>query len=115
MLTRLRKTSPRNVTILNNLAFVLIKGEGRVSEGIAMISGALSLEPQNVSLMVSLGSAHLEAGDLQRAQNLLERALKLATENAQALEQLSRLYRRLGDTAGLERLSRRRQLIANNE
>lgn len=115
VLTRLRKTNPRNVTILNNLAFVLIKGEGRVSEGIAMISEALSLEPQNVSLMVSLGSAHLEAGDLQRAQNLLERALELAPENAQALEQLSRLFRRMGDSAGLERLNRRRQLIANNE
>ena len=111
----LRERQPRNVAVLNNLAYVLIKGEGRVSEGITMISEALSWEPQNISLLVSLGSAHLSAGDPQRARKLLERAVKIAPENAQALAQLAQLYQHLGDAAGLEKLNRRRQLMAHRE
>ncbi|CAM9707781.1 unnamed protein product, partial [Choristocarpus tenellus] len=60
--------SPKNVVVQNNLGAALMS-LGEHTEGLGYLEKALSMDPDNIDVMVNLGVHWQEEGDLPRARD----------------------------------------------
>lgn len=62
------------------------------AEAAVMMSKALSLKPQNTDLLSNLAICHLELGNLDKAMQAVESALRIEGHNPRALNTLGEIY-----------------------
>jgi arylsulfatase A-like enzyme/Flp pilus assembly protein TadD len=98
---------PNEPNTLNNLGYIAIKGEGDIEAGIALIEKALKAAPENPSVMTSLGSAYATAKQYDKAKAHLEAALEKVPDHLGIIQELMKVYRAMGDKAGVNRLKER--------
>jgi tetratricopeptide (TPR) repeat protein len=86
--------------------------EGRLDEAVVAYTKALSLDPNNISSLITLGFAYLNLGDLSRAEQWIRRSIDLGPESdgANTAMLVLELYR--GNEAGA--LEHARKAIAVN-
>ena len=68
---------PTDAQAYNALGYTLADRTSRLPEAIALLDKALALSPEDPFILDSVGWAQYRAGNLQRAQEYLERAYKL--------------------------------------
>ena len=85
------KIDPDNVQAHNNLGHLYIDREIDLEEGLRLIRKALSIAPENPSMVDSLGWAYYKKGMFDEALEQLERAIKLGGEGAEFHEHLAKV------------------------
>lgn len=74
-LTRLIELKPDNPQALNALGYTLVDRTPRTAEGLKLIEKALTLAPEDPSILDSMGWAHFRMGNLGDSEKFLRRAL----------------------------------------
>jgi tetratricopeptide (TPR) repeat protein len=74
-LTRLIELKPDNAQALNALGYTLVDRTPRAAEGLKLIEKALTLAPEDPSILDSMGWAHFRLGNLGDSEKFLRRAL----------------------------------------
>jgi tetratricopeptide (TPR) repeat protein len=74
-LTRLIELKPDNPQALNALGYTLVDRTPRTAEGLKLIERALTLAPEDPSILDSMGWAHFRMGNLGDSEKFLRRAL----------------------------------------
>jgi tetratricopeptide (TPR) repeat protein len=74
-LTRLIELKPDNAQALNALGYTLVDRTPRTAEGMKLIEKALTLAPEDPSILDSMGWAHFRLGNLGDSEKFLRRAL----------------------------------------
>jgi tetratricopeptide (TPR) repeat protein len=74
-LTRLIELKPDNPQALNALGYTLVDRTPRTAEGLKLIEKALTLAPEDPSILDSMGWAHFRMGNLGDSEKYLRRAL----------------------------------------
>ncbi len=74
-LTRLIELRPDNPQALNALGYTLVDRTPRTAEGLKLIEKALTLAPEDPSILDSMGWAHFRMGNLGDSEKFLRRAL----------------------------------------
>ena len=74
-LTRLIELKPDNAQALNALGYTLVDRTPRTAEGLKLIEKALTLAPEDPSILDSMGWAHFRMGNLGDSEKFLRRAL----------------------------------------
>ena len=74
-LTRLIELKPDNAQALNALGYTLVDRTPRTAEGLKLIEKALTLAPEDPSILDSMGWAHFRMGNLGDSEKYLRRAL----------------------------------------
>jgi tetratricopeptide (TPR) repeat protein len=74
-LTRLIELKPDNPQALNALGYTLVDRTPRTAEGLKLIEKALTLAPEDPSILDSMGWAHFRLGNLGDSEKFLRRAL----------------------------------------
>ena len=74
-LTRLIELRPDNAQALNALGYTLVDRTPRTAEGLKLIEKALTLAPEDPSILDSMGWAHFRMGNLGDSEKFLRRAL----------------------------------------
>lgn len=77
--------NPNDLELLNNVAFFLAKYLDRVDEAVPFAQRAAQLAPENADVLDTVGVVYLLNGDLSRASDLFERALRFARTQEQRL------------------------------
>jgi chemotaxis protein methyltransferase WspC len=85
---------------------------GRLDEARAACEALLRARPADAGALALLGAVHLAAGRTDDALTALRKALYLAPDHVEALEQMSALCARRGDVAGAAALRQRLARIA---
>lgn len=67
---------PKNALALNNLAYMYIEHDFKISKAVEMAQRALSLEPRNGAYHDTLGWGYYMKGNYQNAKKYIEEALK---------------------------------------
>lgn len=68
---------PDNAHALNALGYTLVDATDRQEEGFELIRRAYAMEPDNAAIIDSMGWAHYRMGELQEAEDYLQRAYEL--------------------------------------
>ncbi len=92
--------SPENSEFCNNLAYTLARDLNRREEALPYAEKAALLDPSNASVLDTLGWLRLKAGEKNAADEILTRALNLATrpdERIPVLVHLAEVKALLGD------------------
>jgi tetratricopeptide (TPR) repeat protein len=74
-LTRLIELKPDNAQALNALGYTLVDRTPRTAEGLKLIEKALTLAPEDPSILDSMGWAYFRMGNLGDSEKFLRRAL----------------------------------------
>ncbi len=98
-------------TSLNNLGYIAIRGLGNYDRGIRWIEQALELDPENPSLLFSLGTASQHVGDLVKAELYLKQALDIIPDNPDYIRELKSVYREMGNDAAWQVLNERQIIL----
>lgn len=77
-LQHILKNDPDNVRALNALGYTLADRTDRHAEALTYIEKAYAMEPDDPAIMDSLGWAHYQLGNLDKAQEYLQQAFKLS-------------------------------------
>jgi protein O-mannosyl-transferase len=93
--------APDNPHVLTNLGLLRVN-EGRLDEGIELLSRAEKLVPLFRPLQVNLGYAYAQRGDLERARRHYEEALAIRGDDAAIVLELGRVLSQMGDLPGAE-------------
>jgi len=75
-LRRVLELEPENALALNNLAYMYVEHDRRISKATEMAKRALELEPRNGAYYDTLGWAYYKKGDYKKAKANIEDALK---------------------------------------
>lgn len=94
---RALEIAPNFHAALNYLGYLWADRGENLEEALAMIRRAVALDPENGAYVDSLGWAHFQLKQYDRAQVYLERAIRLLPTDSTAFEHLGDLYRTLGD------------------
>jgi tetratricopeptide (TPR) repeat protein len=86
------KINPDNINAYNYLGYLYIDKEIDLEEGLRLIKKALSLAPENASIIGSLGWAYYKKGMFDEALEELERAIKLGGDKVNLHEHLAKVY-----------------------
>jgi len=87
---------PNDAEGLNNLGAALVNS-GRPGQALEPLERALRLQPKHAGAYVSLGFAHLDLGDRDRAQTFFREAIALKYNSSQAWYGLTRLNLETGN------------------
>ncbi|MBN2804176.1 MAG: sulfatase-like hydrolase/transferase [Deltaproteobacteria bacterium] len=109
------KENPKNAKAINNLGYILIKGENKIEEGIALITKALDTNPNNTALILSLASAYMTNNDFLKAQPLLEKAQKIMPQNPQVINDLLKIYKKTGNKQKFSQLQQNYKTSINKD
>jgi len=96
------RISPKHVHARLQIAFEMIK-QGRHAEGAPYAEEAVKLAPDLFAAHNALGRILLETGEIERAVNELETAVKLAPESPEMYFALARAYNRANRPKDAER------------
>jgi len=88
---------PDAVEALNNLAYLYIEQNRKLSEAMNMAKSAVKLEPNNASYIDTLGWAYYRLGKLDTALPLLLKAAQIAPGQGEILLHIGRVYLDLND------------------
>jgi tetratricopeptide (TPR) repeat protein len=91
-----RGLNPGNATILNYLGYGWISRGMNLDEGLELIEQALRLNPRSGAITDSLGWAHYQLGNYDRAVFYLERATELSPQDPEILDHLGDAYWQVG-------------------
>ena len=83
---------PDAVEALNNLAYLYIEQNRKLSEALNMAKTAVRLEPNNASYIDTLGWAYYRSGELDTALTLLLKAAQIAPGQGEILLHIGRVY-----------------------
>ncbi|MEO8505488.1 MAG: tetratricopeptide repeat protein [Acidobacteriota bacterium] len=89
---------PDNASALNYLGYMLAEHGENLQEALSMAERAVELDPDNGAYVDSLGWAHFQLGQYDRARQYLERAAGLMPEDPTVCEHLGDTYAKVGDT-----------------
>ncbi len=81
--------------------------EGNWTLAIQILRKVISSNPEDPEALANLGAAYLQAGDTERAEEVLGNALDLAPNMAEVLGNLANLKKQMGDIPGAEAHYRR--------
>ena len=90
--------APNDAQLLNHVGYNWIVLDRRVEEGFAMVEQAASLEPENGSILDSLGWGYFKRGRLEDAVYWLEKAIELSPSNPTITWHLGDAYASVGRT-----------------
>ncbi len=93
------KIDPDSIQAYNNLGYLYIDTEINLKEGLNLIKKALSLAPENPSIMDSLGWAYYKNGMFDEALEELKKAIKIGGDRIEFHEHLAKVYERKGKYA----------------
>ena len=68
--------NPKNASALNYLGYMLADRNVRLNEALELIREAVDLDPNNGAYLDSLGWVYFRMGDLEQAENNLQRAIE---------------------------------------
>ncbi|MEM1409231.1 MAG: hypothetical protein AAGG79_00625 [Pseudomonadota bacterium] len=88
--------APSEPIILNHLGYSYVERGEQLPRAFAMIETALEQDPENGSIVDSLGWAHFQQGRFREAVSLLERAVDLEPADAVITDHLGDAYYMLG-------------------
>ena len=81
--------------------------EGNWPLAIRMLRKVISSNPTDAEALGNLGAAYLQTGDTEKAEEVLDNALKLAPDTAEVLGNVANLKKQMGDMSGAEAYYRR--------
>ncbi len=87
---------PRDETDAELRRAVLLEGSGRLDEAMALYRGVLAVRPESVRAWVDLGNAEASAGRGTQAEQAYRQALRISSEERDALNNLAWLLLREG-------------------
>lgn len=93
---------PKNSDAMHNLGVILMR-QGRSSESIPILSGALEYTPNDPRTLVALGSALSDNGDYPEALEYLERAANISPGSFKVLMNLVTCQVRAGEFEAAEK------------
>jgi tetratricopeptide (TPR) repeat protein len=96
----LLKTSPNHPEGLNGLAYFLAGHGQRLDEALALARRALQAEPDNPDFLDTLGWTQFKRGEVEQAEETLQKAIAAYRENpkaAEAWQHLAAVYEAKGD------------------
>jgi len=92
------RVEPNNVLMMNNLAYILA-GQGKsLPRAKRLAMKAVAREPANASYLDTLGWVLFKMGRYEESRELLEKAGRLNSGEAEILEHLSAVYEKLGNS-----------------
>jgi Tfp pilus assembly protein PilF len=100
-------SEPNNAEALNFWGFVAADHGHDLPRARQRIRAALAFEPGSGAVLDSLGWAHLQTGELDRASLFLEQAARLEPEDPEVLGHLAELYARNGQRDRAEQVLRK--------
>ena len=86
--TECLRVRPDDAHALNNMGYIEIKGRNHSAEGIELLRKAVRTSPNNVDLLLSLGNALKQQGELAEAEKHLKHALEIIPDRADLIEEL---------------------------
>ena len=92
----LLEIEPEFAPALNYLGYMWAEGGQNLERALELVRQAVALDPDNGAYADSLGWAHFQLGNYDKARDHLERAVKLVGEDAVVFEHLGDLYVILG-------------------
>ncbi len=75
LFTRLVESDPNDATAANYLGYIWADRDENLSEALELIVRAVTLDPENVAYLDSLGWVHFRLGDYDEAERWLRRAI----------------------------------------
>jgi tetratricopeptide (TPR) repeat protein/cytoskeletal protein CcmA (bactofilin family) len=88
---KLAKLDPQGSEAKVNVAMLDLT-KGRLSIGVEILNGVLSVAPNNLRAMLALATAHSRLGDNAKAEQYCKQALAIDSESAPALNKIARVY-----------------------
>jgi tetratricopeptide (TPR) repeat protein len=101
------RAEPSSAEALNFWGFVAAEHRHDLARARQRIRVALAFEPGSGAVLDSLGWAHLQAGELDKAALFLEQAARLEPEDPEVLGHLAELYARNGQRERAEQALRK--------
>ena len=95
---RLLEANPNDLTTLNNLGFILANDLNDAERGLKFAARAVSLAPNNATILDTLGWAQFKSGRLEEAQGTLKQSVELQPGAANCLH-LAQVLLERDDTA----------------
>lgn len=92
VLIRALELRPDDAEIQNYLGYAWIDRGTRVTEGMALVEKAVAANPNSGAMQDSLGWAHYRLGDIEKAIDLLELAVRLEPGDAEINDHLGDAY-----------------------
>lgn len=89
---------PNEADFYNTLGYLWIDNNIKLKQARPLIEKALAMEPDNAAFLDSMGWLYFREGDLQQAQNFLEKAVKKLNDK-EILLHLVEVYQAQGQTA----------------
>jgi predicted Zn-dependent protease len=95
-LREILRQTPGNPIALNNLGYVLVERNERLTEALTLIQKAIRIDPTNPSYLDSLGWANFRLGNLEEAERNLRNAARIDYASATIQEHLGDVYDKQG-------------------
>jgi tetratricopeptide (TPR) repeat protein len=95
ILTKAHQEDPENPAVLNHLGYFYAVHDKKLDQAVQLVQKALHDEPLNGAYLDSLGWAYFKQGKLEKARDLLVKALKYE-EDAVIRDHLGDVYLKLG-------------------
>jgi tetratricopeptide (TPR) repeat protein len=90
--------NPKNASALNYLGYMLADRNVRLPEALKLIREAVDQDPNNGAYLDSLGWVYFRMGDLEQAENYLQRAIERFSKDPTVHDHLGDVYFRQGKT-----------------
>jgi tetratricopeptide (TPR) repeat protein len=90
--------NPKNASALNYLGYMLADRNVRLPEALKLIREAVDLDPNNGAYLDSLGWVYFRMGELEQAENYLQRAIEKFSKDPTVHDHLGDVYFRQGRT-----------------
>lgn len=100
-----------DVNCLNNLGYIAIRHKNDWETGINYLLQAHNLEPQNCSILLSLGNAYKNLNKLESAAEILEQGLLVIPDHEEILVELIDVYGKMNDNQKVNQLKHRLNLL----
>ena len=114
-LREILRQTPGNPIALNNLGYVLVQKNERLSEALTLIQKAIRIDPTNPSYLDSLGWANFRLGNLEEAERNLRSAARIDYASATIQEHLGDVYDKQGKPERARPFWQRALDLATNE
>ncbi len=90
------QVTPNNPMALNDLGYLYLKSGREYRKALSLIQKAVRIDPRNPDYLDSLGFAYMKLGDLDKAEEILRKALRYDISSAMAYEHLGDVLREKG-------------------
>jgi tetratricopeptide (TPR) repeat protein len=88
--------NPKNTSAMNYLGYMLADRNVKLNEALQLLRGAVDLEPDNGAYLDSLGWVYYRLGDLDKAEQNLQRAIERFSKDPTVHDHLGDVYFKMG-------------------